>query len=62
MKVKEFIEKLKSFDENLEIIILTDRNSDFHSFRIDNATHYEVSDLEIQDGSEVRYLYINVDW
>lgn len=56
MTVKEFIEKLKKFDENLEVII----SADGGAFDIDDAL-IETETWKTKDGKDVELLDISVN-
>lgn len=54
MTVKELIEKLKSFDENLEIIV----SADGGTFCFDDAL-IDVETWKTKDGKDLKLLDIN---
>ena len=56
MTVKEFIEKLKKFDENLEVII----SADGGAFDIDDAL-IKTETWKTKDGKDVELLDISVN-
>ena len=54
MTIKELIEKLKSFDENVEVVI----SADGGTFDLDDAL-IEIETWKTKDGKDIELLDIN---